>query len=400
MKTLTSKSLVLLALFVVSSLPAYAQNGVLRVNSFPSGAVVIVDGAATGTVTPASINLPVGPHSVTVAAPGPGWTPETRTITIAPGNNELNVTLVPAVTAGPQGPKGDKGDPGPAGATGATGAPGPPGIAVFPAAPPPPYSGNFFLKIDDGEVIPLSEFAGCFDKELGIEYEDCHFTTPRFHDDILEWFDDSVNGSNLVRTLVVYQLDFNFNAVAAITLSGFMREFSVSPFEGGGKTAVTATFVVVPSSIAFDDNPSDPSITFGPAPTALRGNFRLRVDGTTLTAASAVTGIRATWQKVALQPAGTRQLFEQGALGYDDITVTVGSSSIAYLTSWFAAAMAGGAPSRTATVEMLTPNLATTIRTITLHGLTPKQFLPFATGPEESIIRRSMTLQSTGFQIQ
>ena len=41
MKTLTSKSLVLLALFALLSLPAYAQNGVLRVNSFPSGAAVM-----------------------------------------------------------------------------------------------------------------------------------------------------------------------------------------------------------------------------------------------------------------------------------------------------------------------------------------------------------------------
>ncbi len=197
MKTLTSKSLVLLALLALSSLPAYAQNGILRVNSFPSGAAVIVDGAATGRVTPANINLPVGPHSVTVAAPGPGWTSDTRTITIAPGSNELNVTLVPAVTRGPQGPKGDKGDPARRfrvhrvrgvqrvqrvrqvrrvrrvrqvrrcdgasrtrgsgqpvrrvhrrnGATGATGAQGPPGTAVLPAAPPPPYAG-LFLRVD------------------------------------------------------------------------------------------------------------------------------------------------------------------------------------------------------------------------------------------------------------
>ena len=48
----------------------------------------------------------------------------------------------------------------------------------------------------------------------------------------------------------------------------------------------------------------------------------------------------------------------------------------------------------------MTPNFATTIRTITLHQLTPKQFLPFATGSVEQAIRRSMTLQQTRFQIQ
>ena len=80
--------------------------------------------------------------------------------------------------------------------------------------------------------------------------------------------------------------------------------------------------------------------------------------------------------------------------------MTVGGNSIPYLTSWFAAVTAGGEPPRTATVEMLTPNLATTIRTITLHQLMPKQFLLFATGSDEAVIRRSMTLQTTRFEIQ
>jgi hypothetical protein len=113
-----------------------------------------------------------------------------------------------------------------------------------------------------------------------------------------------------------------------------------------------------------------------------------------------VTGIRATWPKVPQAPIGTRRRFQPGAQANDDITVTVAGSSIAYLTAWFAAATVGGEPARTATVESLTANLATTIHTITLHGLVPKQFLPFATGDDEAVVRRTMTLQTTGFQVQ
>ncbi len=208
-----------------------------------------------------------------------------------------------------------------------------------------------------------------------------------------------MNGTNLVRTLVVHQLDFNFDAVASITLSGFMREFSVSPFEAANKLPVTATFVVVPSSIAFDDNPSDPSNTIGPPPTTLRSNFRLKVEGTTLSGAAAVTGIRATWQKVALAAAGTRHLFQPGALAYDDITVTVGGAAQSR-TSPRGSLRSQRAASRRARrpLKCMTPNFATTIRTITLHQLTPKQFLPFATGSVEQVIRRSMTLQQTRFR--
>src|SRR5688500_10132922 len=112
---------------------AAAGNGSLKVTSFPSGAEVWVDGANTGNGTPISVRLPEGDHLITVRLPGTGWNPDTRTVTIVAGNNDLSVTLLPTITAGPQGPKGDKGDPGDPGEkgekgdrgeTGATGAQG------------------------------------------------------------------------------------------------------------------------------------------------------------------------------------------------------------------------------------------------------------------------------------
>jgi PEGA domain/Collagen triple helix repeat (20 copies)/Pentapeptide repeats (8 copies) len=107
-----------------------AANGSLKVTSFPSGAQVWIDGVNTGKVTPMSVSLEEGDHVARVQIPNSGWQPDSRTVTIVPGNNDLSVTLLPVLTTGPQGPKGDqgeKGDPGPPGPKGDQGDPGPQG---------------------------------------------------------------------------------------------------------------------------------------------------------------------------------------------------------------------------------------------------------------------------------
>ena len=111
--------------FLVAMVPAaFAANGSLKVTSFPSGAEVWVDGVNSGKVTPMSISLAEGEHTVMVRIPNSGWNADTRVVTVVPGNNDLSVTLLPAVTTGPQGPKGDKGDKGDTGDPGAKGDPG------------------------------------------------------------------------------------------------------------------------------------------------------------------------------------------------------------------------------------------------------------------------------------
>src|SRR6185312_14565841 len=107
----TRKSRIAVAMLTICAVFAAAQtgNGSLKVTSFPSGANVSVDGADTGKVTPMSLSLAVGDHAVVVSIPDSGWNPDTRTVTIVSGNNDLSVTLLPTLTVGPQGPKGDTG---------------------------------------------------------------------------------------------------------------------------------------------------------------------------------------------------------------------------------------------------------------------------------------------------
>jgi hypothetical protein len=99
---LRSFLLLFIILLCLSSV-IYAANGTLKVTSFPTGAEVWIDGANTGKVTPMSIALAEGDHEVTVQMTGSGWNPDTRTVTIVPGNNDLSVTLLPTLTEGPPG---------------------------------------------------------------------------------------------------------------------------------------------------------------------------------------------------------------------------------------------------------------------------------------------------------
>src|SRR5262245_21508890 len=100
----------------VGVLVAQNGSGSLKVTYFPSGASVRVDGVDTGKATPMSISLSIGDHMVVVAIPNSGWNPDSRTVSIDSGNNDLSVTLVPAQLTGA---KGETGDRGPKGETGA-----------------------------------------------------------------------------------------------------------------------------------------------------------------------------------------------------------------------------------------------------------------------------------------
>src|SRR5438094_1062797 len=110
------------------------KHGKLKVTSFPSGANVFVDGKDTGQVTPMGTEVSVGWHKGKGSIANPGWNADLRDVQVAAGNNDLSVTLLPIVSAGPMGPQGPAGPAGPmgpqgpAGATGPAGAQGPGGL--------------------------------------------------------------------------------------------------------------------------------------------------------------------------------------------------------------------------------------------------------------------------------
>ncbi len=141
--------------------PDRDQFAILVVSSDPSGAHVAIDGVDTRQLTPMGTELRIGMHQVTVSMAGSAWNPDTRTVEIIKGNNDLSVTLLPKVTAGSpgsQGPQGPAGPQGPQGNTGPQGLAGPVG-PQGPAGPAGTVSGAqdlFVLGSPDPANLPNS----------------------------------------------------------------------------------------------------------------------------------------------------------------------------------------------------------------------------------------------------
>src|SRR4029077_4175064 len=91
-----------------------AQDAELEVRSIPSGAHVSVDGIEMRKLTPMHLDLNVGTHEVKVYIPNSMWNPDTRTVNITRGENDLSVILISGTSGGAPGQRGPAGPPGPA----------------------------------------------------------------------------------------------------------------------------------------------------------------------------------------------------------------------------------------------------------------------------------------------
>jgi hypothetical protein len=383
---------------------AFADNGSLKVTSFPTGAAVLVDGVNTGKVTPMSISLPVGDHLVTVTIPDSGWRPDTRTVTIALGNNDLSVTLLPALTAGPQGPKGDKGDPGPQGPkgdpgdigpqgiqgpAGPAGPQGPPGPAYVPPAPPPaPYVGTYYLVIDNAQAIPLSSFSGCYDEILGVEYEDCFFEIRYFSSHVVQWLNDTVSGGNNLRTLYVAHVDQLGKEQSRIEIgNAFLRELSFADFDAALNTIGGIRMIVVPSALRGVAPGTLPPLP-GSGDRFYSFSFGLAVSGVDSRSISAVRAIRVSVDKVPVESSASRRQFAPGSVHFDPIRLEATDSGLEGFEAW-ANQVAGGTPSyRTGTLSAFDASHKTAVGEVFFVDLLPISVEPFPT----SGMRRGVTL--------
>jgi hypothetical protein len=421
----------LAALAILLPVSVYAGNGSLKVTSFPSGAQVLVDGANTGKVTPMSVSLPEGEHAVLVQIPGTGWNPDTRTVTIVSGNNDLSVTLLPLITQGVQGPKGDKGDPGvagprgdpgvkgdrgergdkgdqgdpgPKGAKGDTGVTGPEGPAgpagvSAPPAPPTPYnpgSGQFVLQVDDQEPVPLESFAGCFDALIGVEFEDCHFEIRSLSQPILDWLNDTVSGNTARHDLAVILTDFSGLERSRLAIGqAFLREFRLSDLDASDSRPGSLSFIAVPTTLRTI---SGPRVFVDTGTPFQRRFFKVELDGVDGRFVSAVHGIRMTVPKI-LTPtgAGTRRQFSPGTPQFDDLRLDVANGDTAAdLDAWVAKVSAGEKDVREGSIVLLAPDFRTELATVHLKGLVPRGFAPFPNADN----RRPISLGMSHFTIE
>jgi hypothetical protein len=287
---------------------------------------------------------------------------------------------------GPQGEQGIQGPPGPTGATGPQGPAGPAGTVLAPVAPPPPYNaggGDFYLEIEGLGSIPLSSFAGCYDKVLALEYEDCHFSTGLLAPPLTDWLNDTATGVNPTRSLSVFHVDQALQVVSRLDIgNAFLRELTVSDLDAAVSGPGTLSFVVVPGSLHVETaNPGAPSGTAGGNP-FFRSLFSLTLDGLGYPGVVAVRGLRLSVPKL-LQQATPRRQFAPGQPQFEDVVVEVGpfGSTLQSLQAWVDAVAAGNTTPVSGQIDLLDQQPQTVLGTVLLEGLVPVAFPPYATGP-------------------
>ena len=412
MKILPLKCALLVAVLLSAAAPAAAQTGTLKVSSFPSGAAVSIDGVPTGKVTPMSITLPVGNHQVRVAIASASWQADTRTFNVVQGNNDLSVTLLPALTQGPAGPpgppgpqgiqgiqgvqgppgpqglpgpqgekgetgeKGEKGDTGDAGPAGPVGPAGPPGTGVVAGVPlPPKYAGNFILEVDNARV-GLTEFRGCYEKVLGGALEHCYFTFRVLAPAVLDWIEDHFQGDpDLRRDVTVYSLNDMFEVASALQLrDAFIRDIEVSPFAATSNGVGTLTLIVVPDAIETLPGGGSSAGSLS-APTFRDFNFSLQVGTEALTDTMRIGRVHVSFPVV---PFGSGQ-YLPGSPVFDDLEVETGPDDAAYLDAWADVVRQGGGDPRRDGEIVLRNSAGNPVGRIQLFELVPIAFPAFGT---------------------
>jgi hypothetical protein len=254
------------------------------------------------------------------------------------------------------------------------------------------------------ETVRVSSFAGCFDTQLGLEYEDCYFSIPILSQPVIDWINDTVQGVNLRHDLSVFAFQAAGNTPTSHIEIGnaFLSDFRVADFDSASNAPGSLSFVAVPDSLQTQTGG-----TVAPPPASSqkllrRGYFQVTVGTTQLSAIAGVSGIHFSVPKVpAPATAAGRHQFVPGAPSYDDLQLDVpgggmgGSltATVQHLDAWVTAAAAAPDP-RDVDISFLNPALAV-LGTLHLTNVTPLSALePFPSGN-----RRSITLdyQQFGF---
>lgn len=343
-------------------------------------------------------NGPMGPAGATGATGSTGATgdPGPPGPTGATGKTGAEGPRGATGATGPTGPEGLQGLQGPQGLTGATGPQGPSGPvgSAPPPTPPAPYLGNFELQIGTGNAFPLESVAGCFDKIIGVEYEDCYFSVGSFEPDLMEWLNDTVTGIDPFRDATIVQLA-NDGSVLSETLlvHAFLRDFRISDFDSHDDGPGSFDFVVVPTAIQSGSDP-----TGSPSSGFFKNQFRVDLDNVDGTRIIAIRGLRMSAAKILVDPpAGLRHQFAPGTPVFDDIVVEMSTTghAVTDFQHWVDQIKSGQLDERDGTITALKANLQTLGR-VDLFDLVPANFPPFLSAPGQ----RRITLHVGHFKLR
>jgi len=328
--------------------------------------------------------------TVTLGAVGPQGIPGPQGAPGSQGAPGMNGTTGPPGPQGPQGPKGDKGDKGDKGEIGDRGNSGPPGLkgdkgdqgppgSSAPPIPPKPYVGSFILQIGS-EKITLTSFAGCVDKILGVEYEDCYMQTNTVPPTLAQWANDTVDGNNLLRDFKVSALDFEHNERARLEIQGaFLRDCTISDADAGDGTTDAFAFVLVPGNIRLVNGDGTTILPTGLTKAFRNDNFAVHLDSIDTSDVRGVRGIHMAVPKLMATPIGTRHQFSPGTPQFDvaRLEVAPGGATSDQLGTWISGVAQGQTDVRNGDLQFL--NIDQTVAVgLQLSNLSPISFDPFA----------------------
>ena len=172
--------------------------------------------------------------------------------------------------------------------------------------------------------IPLAAtggFAGCFEKQVGVEYEDCYFKVEGLHPELLQWLDGTLNGSNPERDFSVVQMNpaSSTQSIASVNVQdAFLSEIRIGDYDGNSRDPGSISFVAVPESVdrvvtgGFSN--ADTLTRFGSA------NYRLELEEASITGVVALKGLVMTAEKIP-DALGGRVVYSQGPFTFNDFTV-------------------------------------------------------------------------------
>jgi hypothetical protein len=233
----------------------------------------------------------------------------------------------------------------------------------------------------------LASFAGCFDKVLGVEYEDCFFQVDGLSPNLTRWLNDTVNGSNVFRDVVVTQVDplTRKDIVRLQIAHAFLRDFRVSDADGSSTSIGSLRFAVVPTSLSIVANATT---TGGGSLTFHVADFRLSGFGVDGSQVAAVRGVHMSAPKIVATPIGSRHQFSPGAPQFDDIRLEVGTAgnTISDLQAWVNNVAQGQVDLRPGDLQFLTPNLQVVLGTVHFLNVSPTGFAPFPTSTNQRLI--------------
>jgi hypothetical protein len=249
------------------------------------------------------------------------------------------------------------------------------------------------------DTLLLRSFAGCSDKILGVEYEDCSFQAEFISPALGQWLNETVDGTNPFRDAEVLQLDRVGKVIGRLPIGhAFLRAFSGPTANSDAPGTIRVlTFVMVPTTLGTPVN-------LGPGTNGTYlgvGSFEVSLSGvnsgaalTAPTNVASLRGIHMTAPKLVSAPIGSRHQFLPGKPTLDNIQLQVVSdgtvgTTISDLQTWVDNVTAGQADVRNGAIRFLDP-AKTVIATVQFPNLSPVEFLPFpiSTDPITGLARR------------